>query len=125
MSVEETLKRLIKEDNVEELSNFLNSNELLRKNFNTFLYRNDKEWPLLHAAVREKSQKVVEYLLSQDFVDKTICNSNNENIYFVICRIRGAEELFSIIERKVSHHLLLQHSNNYGSNAFWFCMLRE
>ena len=55
----------------------------------------------------ENSQRVVEYLLSQDFVDKSICNPRGENIYHVICRIRGAEELFSIIERKVPHHLLI------------------
>ena len=123
MSMEEegeTLKRLIIEDNVEELSNILNSNELLRKNFNTFLSCPLKliaEWPLLLLAVNEKSQKVVEYLLSQDFVDKTICNSTGENIYHVICGIRGAEELFSIIERKVPHHLLLDISKN-EMNAF-------
>ena len=64
-------------------------------------------------------QKVVEYLLSQDFVDKTIWDSNGGNIYHVICRIRGAEELFSIIERKVPHHLL-KLSPLTGKNTFHF-----
>ena len=35
----------------------------------------------------------------------------------VVCKIRGAEELFSIIERKVSHHLLLNNSY-FKWNAF-------
>ena len=73
--------------------------------------------PFLHIAVREKSQKVLEYLLSQDFVDKTICNSNEENIYHITCKLRGEEQLFSIIERKVPHKHLLNNSNT-NSNAF-------
>ena len=101
--IEERLNRLIKEDNVDELSNILNSNDNFRITFNDFRAMG---YPLLHFAVQEKSQKVVEYLLSQDFVNESIYNYNNENIYHVICRIRGAEELFSIIERKVPHHLL-------------------
>ena len=62
---------------------------------------------------------MVEYLLSQDFVDKTICNGIGEHIYHLICkiRIRGADELFSIIEKRVPHHLLLKNSNA-GRNAF-------
>ena len=117
MSEEEVrrLKILIKEDNVDELSNILNSNDNLRNNFNMFLSSKNPtftQMPLLHFVVQEKSQKVVEYLLSQDFVDKTICNFNGENIYHVICRIRGAEELFSIIEKKVPHHLLLDNSHH-------------
>ena len=108
------LVRLIKEDNVEELSTLLSSNDRLRNNFNNSL---SLECPLLHFAVQENCQKVVEYLLSQDFVDKTICDEIGENIYHVICRIRGAEQLFSIIERKVPHHLLL-HNSLGEKNAF-------
>ena len=124
------LKRLIKEDNVRELHKIFNSNKILRNKFNNlfqfeksvkfnveYLYEPSIPIPLLHFAVQRKSQKVVEYLLSQDFVDKTICNDIDENIYHVICRIRGAEELFSIIERKVPHHLLLKSSFS-GINAF-------
>ena len=126
MNEERRLENLIKQDNVEEISNILNSNENLRKRFNNiFLEKRlyylrsyyDEIMPLLHTAVEEKSQKVVEYLLSQDFVDKTICSARGNNIYHVLCRIRGAEELFSIIERKVPHHLLLNYSRN-GINAF-------
>ena len=117
MSVEEVqgLTKLIAEDNVDEFSKVLNANHNLRNNFNTFHSMNPK-MPLIHFAVRKKSQKVVEYLLSQDFVDKTISTSRGENIYHVICSIRGAEELFSIIERNVPHHLLLNKFN--GVNAF-------
>ena len=109
MSEEEVkrLGRLIEEDNVDELSNILNSNEILRNNFNSCTAgRSFSKLPLLLYAVQEKSQKVVEYLLSQDFVDKYICNSLGDNIYHVVCRIRGAEQLFSFIERKVPHNLL-------------------
>ena len=112
---EDNIEELIKEDNVEELSIILDSNDNLRNNFNCFL--SSLEIPLLHFAVQENSERVVEYLLSQDFVDKNITNYNDENIYHIICRIRGAEELFSIIERKVPHHLLLDNSK-YGINAF-------
>ena len=112
-----SLAWLVAEDNVDELAKNLNSNEILRNNFNSFFSSIPVSLPLLHFAVKRNCQKVVEYLLSQDFVDKTICNSKGENIYHVICRIRGAEELFSIIERKVPHHLLL--NNSYSRmNAF-------
>ena len=40
-----------------------------------------------------------------------------ENIYHVKCGIRGAEELFSIIERKVPHYLLRDINGN-GINTF-------
>ena len=117
------LEGLIKQDNVEELTIILTPIDYLRNNFNIFrhyekpLTERSSKIPLLHIAVRENSQKVVEYLLSQDFVDKSICNPRGENIYHVICGIRGAEELFSIIERKVPHHLLL-HNTMDGINAF-------
>ena len=110
------LTKLIAEDNVDEFSKVLNANHNLRNNFNTFRSMKPK-MPLLHFAVQRKSQKVVEYLLSQDFVDKSISNSKDENIYHVICRIRGAEELFSIIERNVPHNLLKLEEFN-GKNAF-------
>ena len=54
------LERLITEDNVDELSIILNSNEY---NFNTF--HTPTELPLLLLAVKLQSKKVVEYLLSQ------------------------------------------------------------
>ena len=109
------LTRLIEEDNVDELAKILNSN--VNQNFNNLQSSGNSKVSLLHFAVYENSQRVVEYLLSQDFVDKSICNPRGENIYHVICYIRGAEELFSIIERKVPHHLLL--NNSYvGINAF-------
>ena len=110
----ERLERLIEEDNVNEVSKILNLNHKLRNNFNKFII---SKMPLLLFAVKSNCQKVVEYLLSQDFVDKTIRDTTGENIYHVICRIRGAEELFSIIERKVPHHLLLNNSS-FGMNAF-------
>ena len=112
----ERLERLIKEDNVEELTTILTSDENLRNNFNTFRSRYNQPnvvsfiliLPLLHIAVYENSQKVLEYLLSQDFVDKTIRNEHRENIYHAICRTKEiTEQIFSIIERKVPHHLLL------------------
>ena len=117
------MERLIEED---ELSNILNSNHNLRNNFKSYrlfngtltLQHKFTKIPLLHVAVQEKSQKVVEYLLSQNFVDKSICNAYGENIYHVICRIRGAEELFSIIERNVPHHLFLDNSMLGGKNTF-------
>ena len=125
------LATLIEEDKVDEVDKFLNSNRNLQNNFNRLFLQHSnrshkralhtfnippKEKPLLHFAVREKSKKVVEYLLSQDFVDKTICNSRGENIYHIICRIRRSK-LFSIIERIVPHHLLYEYSR-YGRNAF-------
>ena len=112
------LKRLIREDNVVELANILNLNEKL--NFNVL---HDSKIcsslkPLLHVAVVKNSQKVLEYLLSQDFVDKNVCGKlRGENIYHVVCKIRGADQLFSIIERNVPHHLLLV-DTNAGINAF-------
>ena len=120
------LESLIKEDNVEELSNILNLNENLRTDFNNFLSYYDLHgssilYPLLLLSVELNAQKVVEYLLSQDFVDKSVCNEEGENIYHVVCGIRGAEELFSIIERKVPHNLILNNSHygkNYKVNAF-------
>ena len=118
------LKRLIKEDNVEEFERILNAKKTLQNNFNTnsaFHNLSDYfEQPLLLFAVQEKSQKVVEYLLSQDFVDKSICNGGGENIYHAVCGIRGAEELFSMIERKVPHNLILYKSRfaDNGKNAF-------
>ena len=123
MSEEEVkrLGRLIEEDNVDELSNILNSNEILRKNFNSFCAagRSFSKLSLLLYAVQENRQKVVEYLLSQDFVDKYICNSLGDNIYHVVCGIRGAEQLFSIIERKVPHNLLNNSLNETnGKNVF-------
>ena len=107
MEYDELIK-LIAEDNVDELANILNSNEN-HIHFNNL--HSSKQTPLLHVAVREQSQKVLEYLLSQHFVNKNICNSRNENIYHVVCGIRGAEQLFSIIERNVPHHLLLKKSH--------------
>ena len=103
------LERLIKEDNVDELSNILNSNENLQNNFNNYHSTVNPyiKTPLLLFAVQEKSQKVVEYLLSQDFVDNRVCNARWDNIYHVVCGIRGAEQLFSIIESKVPHELIL------------------
>ena len=111
-----TETKLIKEDNVKELTKILNSNEL-QQNFNVLL--SDTQQPLLLFAVEMQSIKVVEYLLSQDFVDKFICNSKRENIYHIVCSIRWmrAEKLFSIIESKVSH-LLLLNNTNYKMNAF-------
>ena len=116
------LRRLIKEDNVEETGRILNSNKLLQNTFDIIPRGTDyfePEQPFLLFAVREKSQRVVEYLLFQDFVDKSIYNEEGENIYHVVCKIRGAEELFSMIERKVPHNLILNHSL-YGKNAFDF-----
>ena len=117
------LERLIEEDNVEELSKILNFSVNLRTNFNTFFYsiypQNGLgiEIPFLHLSLHAKSRKVLEYLLSQDFVDKTICNSKGENIYHSVCTIRGEIELFSLIERKVSHNLILNESFR-SQNAF-------
>ena len=65
--------------------------------------------------IQEQSQKVLEYLLSKHFVDKIICNSDGE--YLSHC-IRGAEELFSIIERNVPHHLLLNNSQKRVDPVF-------
>ena len=131
------LRRLIIEDNVEEFERILNSNKLLQNTFNSIrilpeqppenifnqtpLFEKPLLQPLLLFAVKEKSQKVVEYLLSQDFVDKTIstfCIEEYENIYNVVCGIRGAEELFSIIERKVPHNLILN-KVLFGKTAFY------
>ena len=135
------LFRLIRDGNVDELAKILtlNSNEnkilmpvssskssIFSKIFNLSLHSSFHNFntlhsqyqpPLLHVAVLERSQKVVEYLLSQPFVDKSICNSTGENIYHVVCSMRGAEQLFSMIERNVPHLLLLNQSNN-GINAF-------
>ena len=110
------LTKLIKEDNVDELTKILISKEM-QHNFNVPYSRTQQ--PLLLFAVEIQSIKVVEYLLSQDFVDKFICNSDRENIYHIVCSIRGkrAEKLFSIIESKVSH-LLLLNNTNYKMNAF-------
>ena len=116
------LEKLIKEDNVEELSNILNLNENLRTNFNNFLSSFDS-LPLLLLSVQLNAQKVVEYLLSQDFVDKSIISYRDENIYHVVCRIRGGDKFFSIIERKVPHNLILNSSCYYsdeGMNAFHY-----
>ena len=107
------LKKLIVEDNVGELANILNSNE--NHNFNILHSRT--QTPLLHVAVQEQSQKVLEYLLSQPFVYKNVCNSSGENIYHVICSIRGAEQLFSTVEKYMPQHLLLNKSH-YGMTAF-------
>ena len=121
------IERLIKEDNVEELSKILYSNENLRNNFNKlnhnsiipcypfpdFVYK-----ILLHFAVKQRCLKVVEYLLSQDFVDKSICNTKEENIYYIICLMKGEEELFSIIERKVPHKLILSKILDTKTNLF-------
>ena len=107
------LTRVINEDNVDELAKILNSNR--NQNFN--LIHSRKQTPLLHFTVQDQSQKVLEYLLSLDFVDKSICNFKGENIYFVVCRIRGAEQLFSIIEKNVPHHLLQKYSFT-GKSAF-------
>ena len=118
------LKRLIIEDNVQEFEKILNSNKdlhnkLVQNNFNTIRIPQEdySEQPLLLLVVQEKSQKILEYLLSQDFVDKSICNEEGKNIYHVVCKIRGAEELFSIIERKVPHNLILNRSL-YGNIVF-------
>ena len=75
------LKQVIQEDNVNELAKIFNSiNE--KQKFNAL---RRSEMPLLLFAVKKKSQKVVEYLLSQDFVDKRICNQYGENIYQLVC----------------------------------------
>ena len=122
------LRRLILEDNVEEVTNILNLNENLRENFNSLHYPDNYysseiektpflQIPLLHLAVNSNSQKVVEYLLSQDFVDKSIINSTGENIYHK-CVIRGDIKLFSLIERKVAHNLLLNNSLRDEENPF-------
>ena len=124
----EEVKRLIEEDNVEELSNILKSNDILRTNFNSFrtiskckINLIQERKPFLLFAVQENRQKVVEYLLSQDFVDKTISIlPQGDTIYHVICSIKGAEQLFSIIERNVPHHLLYDNPRVKidGINAF-------
>ena len=107
---------LIIEDNVEEIEKILNSNnKLLQNTFNSIRffqdYYEEQEQPLLLYAVQTNSQRILEYLLSQDFVDKTICNEEGENIYHVVCSTSGAEEeLFSIIERRVPHDLILNNS---------------
>ena len=124
MSEEEVkrLERFIKEDNVDALANILNSNE--NHNHFNILYSSTKI-PLLLFAVQEKSQMVVEYLLSQPFVDKSISLGTGENIYHVRCKIRGAEQLFSIIEKNVPHHLILNKSP-YGMSVFHFaCSLNN
>ena len=131
--MEDEIKRLeglIKEDNAGELEKILNSNHSLQNCFNRQYFKTTSQSfssnffheiflgrSLLLLAVKEKRQKVVEYLLSQDFVDKNICASMGENIYHVVCKIRGAEQLFSIIERNVPHHLLLMDSID-RMNAF-------
>ena len=117
------LKWLIKEDNVEVFERIINSNKLLQNTFNTLLISPDvfgPEQPLLLFAVQENGHKVVEYLLFQDFVDNSIQNADYENIYQVVCKIRGAEELFSMIERKVPHNLILNQARfaDNGKNAF-------
>ena len=110
-NLKEEVRRLISEDNVDELSKIHNTNENLRTNFNSIQHwGNFTKMPLLHFAVLVNSQKVVEYLLSQDFVDKNICNAYGENIYHIVCSMRGADKLFSMIERNVPHHLLLNKS---------------
>ena len=114
------LERIIRGDYIAKLTKFLNSNEHLRTNFNTFRTYNTK-LPLLILAGQEKSRKVIKYLLSQDFVDKTICNANRENIYHIVCRIRGAIRLFSIIEKKVPHHLLLDYTLDALSAFYIAC----
>ena len=45
----ERLERLIAEDNVDEVSKILNSNENLQKNFNSYV--SSMDLPLLHLAV--------------------------------------------------------------------------
>ena len=120
--MEEKLRKLIKEDNVEEFERILNSNKLFQNTFNTLCVTPkfyEPELPILLLAVKDKSQKIVEYLLSLDIVDKTICNIKGENIYHIICKIRGAEELFSIIERIVPQNLILNNSF-LGGNAFHY-----
>ena len=83
------LRKEIMEDNVEEFKRILNSNKLLQNTFNKVRIQIqtslEPEQPLLLFAVQEKSQIVVEYLLSQDFVDKNICNGEGDNIYHVVC----------------------------------------
>ena len=106
----DTYNELIKDDLVDDLAKILSLNE--KNNFNIHL---PTETPLLHVAVQRKSQRILEYLLSQDFVDKSICNEYGENIYHVICSMRGADQLFSIIEKKVPHHLL---NTPHTRNAF-------
>ena len=112
MEYDELIK-LIAEDNVDALANILNSNEN-HNHFNIIHTRSQK--PLLHFAVQEQSQKVLEYLLSQQFVDKNICNYKGENIYHIICAKRGAEQLFSTVEKYAPHHLLLN-TPRYGFTA--------
>ena len=121
------LRKLIKEDNVEEFERILSSNNLLQNEFNTLrILPNlfEYEQPLLLLAVKDRSQKILEYFLSQDFVDKTIFNEQGENIYQVVCGIRGAEELFSMIERKVPHNLIFINSR-FGMNAFHIACKRN
>ena len=109
------IRRLILEDNAKELEQFLNSCNRKSKYFeyNRYIYK-----PLLHVAIEENCQKVVNYLLSQDFADKRIRNERGENIYHVISKMRGAEKLFSIIEKKTPLSLLLKGSRT-GNYAFY------
>ena len=110
----EELKRLIKEDNVDELAKIINNNSNQKNNFN-ILHEDDE--PLLFVAVKKQSEKVLEYLLSQDFIDKTVLCSLGENIYYVILSMRGAEHIFSLIQNNVPHNLLLNNTF-FGISAF-------
>ena len=106
----EKLKRLIKEDNVDELAKIINHNSKEKNHFNILQGNNMQKspWPLLLIAVKNLSQKVLEYLLPQDFIDKTVSNALGENIYHVICSMRGAEHIFSLIQNNAPHNLLLK-----------------
>ena len=99
------LKRAITEDDVYELSKCLRTRE--RHKFNTAHKYPQK--PLLHIAVKANSEKVLEYLLSQNFIYYCVRDTNGKNIYHVVCSKRGAEQLFSLIERTVPHQLLFNY----------------
>ena len=117
--VTQRLEVLIAEDNVDELSNIINANANLKYTFDIIITSHQKQ-PLLLFAVQENSQKVLEYLLSQDFVNKKVCNQRGENIYHIImCEMSdGAEELFKLMERKIG---LFRLYNNFIDCFFRAC----
>ena len=114
----EELTRLIKEDNVDELAKIINNNSNQKNNFN--LLHHWTTDPLLLFAVRKQSEKVLEYLLPLDFIDKTVSTPLDEIIYHVICSMRGAEHIFSLIQNNAPHNLLLNNAffGKITKNAF-------
>ena len=130
------LKRLIIEDNVEEFARILNSNENLRDKLKPIRFPPDLivpmnvfKQPLLLFAVEENSKKVVEYLLSQDFVDIklfAIHYFESKRCKYLSCCMwdKRSSGTFSIIERKVPHNLLLQKSL-YNASRFYFLFLKH